>query len=76
MTGNFKLIYYDNMGKRITENFGKIKADNLYSTDDEVKMAFATEIDTFSRGIAYLTTNTYSDSEIQINVSINEVLNS
>lgn len=69
--GNIKInmLYNDS---KTSENIGYTNA-NLLSNDAEQVKRDATAIDTFARGVAGLTKQTYFDSNVEYSVSINEL---
>lgn len=74
MYGKLTMSAYTQLNKKWTENLGEVIADNLLSEDSDVKIAFATQIDTFTRQLNGLTTGTYDTSKVTIELDINEIL--
>lgn len=66
MTGKVSVVMVDSTGNKITENLGY--------TETEVSAENAQVFDTFGRAIAACTTNTYTDTIITYERSINEIL--
>lgn len=66
MTGKVSVVMNDSYGTKITENIGY--------TNIEVNAENASQFDTFGRALANLTTNTYNDTIITYERSINEIL--
>lgn len=60
--------------KTVNENVGDVICDDVFSADSATAIAKATEFDTFARAVTSLTTNTYSDAEVTVTKSINEIL--
>lgn len=74
MTGTLKYQSKDTSNKEISENLGKITADDLYAADSTTRIAFATELKNFAEGINELTTNTYTDATVEIKTTISEII--
>lgn len=74
MVGTLKFSSKDTSNKEISENLGKITADDLYATDSTTRITFATELQTFVQGINELTTNTYTDATVEIKTTISEII--
>lgn len=74
MTGTLKFSSKDTSNKEISENLGKITADDLYAADSTTRITFATELQTFVQGINELTTNTYTDATVEIKTTISEII--
>lgn len=74
MIGTLKIKSKDQIDKDYTENLGDIDATNLYSADSSTRLAFAQQIDTFTRAVTNLTTNTYNDAIVEIKESINDII--
>lgn len=74
MVGTLKFSSKDTSNKEISENLGKITADDLYAADSTTRITFATELQTFAEGINELTTNTYVDATVEIKTTISEII--
>ena len=61
----------DQMGKEYKETIGTITLD---LTNTETRLANAQKIDTFTRAVNSLSTNTYRDAEVVTTESINDIL--
>lgn len=69
MLGKITITSSDLNLKIINENVGYTNAE-VYSSDTSIAQAF----DTFGRAIIGLTTNTYRDTTVTYEYSINEIL--
>lgn len=69
--GVLSYISRDQSGKDYREPIGTI---TLSLTDTATRLTNATKIDTFSRAVNSLTTNTYQDAEVVTTESINDIL--
>lgn len=70
--GTLRLATVSPFSERINENLGTIIADDL--VDNSKKVQFATQLDTFGRGVASILKSTYDDVKISIEFSTNEIL--
>lgn len=72
--GKLVMSSYTELNKKVNENLGDIDASALVNQDSDAKIAFATQIDSFTRQLNGLTTTTYDTSKVTIELDINEIL--
>lgn len=72
--GTLKFINKDNLNNKNTENLGQINMPDLLSTNSDTQYAAAQTLDTFTRAINNLTTQSFNGVNVTYTFDIEEII--